>query len=141
MLVGVGNPLRQDDGAGPYLIELLQDKTTAALVDAKDVPENYLEAIAGHDPANIIIVDAALMDEKPGVYKLIPDELIPDTSMSTHQISLKVFVEILRNFTKAKIFVIGVQPKEGEYGECLSPEVKAGVEELARELEEELCMN
>ena len=134
VVVGIGNPLRADDGAGPYLVKLLQNKVPALLIDAGSVPENYLEQILVHKPEAIVLVDAAYMGETPGTYKLIPDTLLPETSFSTHQISLKVFVALLRGMCPAPVYVLGIEPKITDFKEELSTEVRNGVERLAAEM-------
>src|SRR5574342_1091615 len=56
LILGVGNRLRGDDAVGPLLVEHLQGKVDIPLIDAGEVPENYLGPIeeSGAD-MNIIV--------------------------------------------------------------------------------------
>jgi len=54
----VGNPLRGDDGAGPYLIRQLKGRVDATLLNGEEEPENLLDQIVGMKPDSILIVDA-----------------------------------------------------------------------------------
>jgi hypothetical protein len=54
LILGIGNPLRGDDGLGPALIKRLQGKVGAVMIDAGDAPENHLFAIAKANPQAIV---------------------------------------------------------------------------------------
>ena len=56
-IVGVGNRLRGDDGAGPRLIDARHPDASGVWLDAGVVPENYLEIIARANPDTVLIVD------------------------------------------------------------------------------------
>ena len=58
VLVGVGNTLKGDDGAGPLLCRELTGKICAELINAGTVPENYIQPIIHKKPQNLIIIDA-----------------------------------------------------------------------------------
>jgi hypothetical protein len=57
--VGVGNPIRGDDGAGPHVIARLEGRRSALLIDAGEVPENYVGKIAAWRPDVVCVIDAA----------------------------------------------------------------------------------
>ena len=59
VLLAIGNPLRGDDAVGPCLAARLQGKVAATIVDAGDVPENYVDVVAAARPQVIVLVDAA----------------------------------------------------------------------------------
>jgi hydrogenase maturation protease len=62
VIIGVGNPMRRDDGAGPAVVEaLLAEEVDAIALDGD--PTRLLEAWA--DAALAVVVDAVLGDE-PG---------------------------------------------------------------------------
>ena len=49
MLLGIGNRLRSDDGAGSLLAERLQDSEWHA-IDGADIPENFTGIIKRENP-------------------------------------------------------------------------------------------
>ncbi len=58
VLVGIGNTLKGDDGAGPLLCQELTGKICAELINADTVPENYIQPIIHKKPQSLIIIDA-----------------------------------------------------------------------------------
>ncbi len=111
-LVGIGNTLRSDDAAGPELIERLEEKVGADLLDAGEVPESYLGRI-----------DAAELRAVPGTAAIIEIEDIKGKSLSSHQLGLDVFMRFLQAETGADVFLLGIQPRSTGFGEILSTEV------------------
>ncbi|CAG0945969.1 hydrogenase 3 maturation protease [Anaerolineae bacterium] len=129
-ILGVGNPLRGDDGIGPALIERLQGKTSAILINAGDVPENYLGVVQAAQPAVVLIVDAVELGAKPGDAALIEVEQLGGVIATTHNTSLAPFAQMIRAETGADVFVVAIQPATGSLGAPMSAEVKATLEYL-----------
>jgi len=123
-IITVGNPLRSDDGVGPYIASRLKPPRQPAIIDAGSNPENSIEEAIALKPRHIVIIDAAAFGGEPGEARLIDQEHIPETSVSTHMISLKVVALILAEETKAQISFLGIQPKYVGIGEGLSAEVQ-----------------
>ncbi len=136
VILTVGNALRSDDGLGPFIAERLESSDKLTVIDAGSNPENVIDNIIGLNPKNILIIDAANFGEKPGTVKLVDKENIPESSLSTHTISLKVIAAILAQDTKAGINFLGIQAKSIELGESMCDEVKDSslrvVEEIKR---------
>ncbi|MBU1124519.1 MAG: hydrogenase maturation protease, partial [Candidatus Omnitrophica bacterium] len=57
VIVGIGNTLRSDDGAGSLLAARIKDKTSFQVFDTGSSPENYLGKIIREKPDTIILVD------------------------------------------------------------------------------------
>lgn len=132
IILGIGNVIRGDDGAGPVLISRLKGKTKAILLDCAEVPENYTQPIIEARPDKIVIVDAADWNGPPGEIKSIDPEEINNLSFSTHDPSLKMFINYLRKrLPKVSIIIIGIQPKRRGFLDSLSPEVKKAVDRLS----------
>lgn len=136
VIAGVGNPMRGDDGVGPYLISLLQGRTGAALLDCGDVPENFLGRIVALEPDTIVVVDAADLEAEPGALGVIEREDFASTSFSTHNPSLEPFARYLELETGADIFALGIQPRATEFDSGLSSDVESTAEVLAGMLSE-----
>ena len=58
-IVGVGNPLRGDDGFGPAVVSALRPSSAIRLFDVQAVPESYLVPIVKSNCPGILFVDAA----------------------------------------------------------------------------------
>ena len=139
LILGIGNSMKGDDGAGPYFVRKFKNqksklKKDVKLLDVGVAPENYAGKIRQITPDTLIIVDAVDFGGKPGNIKIIEEGEIKAQSLSTHNVSLKTFVEFLRaDLPDLKVFVIGINPKQIDYGIELSLEVKKAVDKL--------CMN
>lgn len=120
VIVGIGNPLRGDDGFGPALIGRLQGKTPLVCIDAGNAPENYLGRIAREEPDTILLVDAAHLDLEPGQYRILKPEEILKCGLTTHDMSSRMLIEFLQNQTQADIFMLAVQPQNISLGEAMS---------------------
>lgn len=131
-VVGVGNILKEDDGAGPALIaELAELGFTLPMVDASEVPENYGGWPERAGIKSVVFVDAVDFGGKPGEFRIIPLEKLLVSASSTHRLSLHYAIEYLKLEWKGDAFLIGVQPKGLRLGEEPGPEVAAGMKELA----------
>jgi hydrogenase 3 maturation protease len=135
LVVGVGNRLRGDDGAGPLLIEYLKGRIEASLLDVGEEPLNYLGVIETAAPDTIVIFDAAEMGEEEGVVKRVdPRDLSSCTTVSTHSIPLFQILELMKMMTGADIIVFGVQPGSLGLGDKVSLRVESGVRMFADEI-------
>jgi hydrogenase 3 maturation protease len=130
LILGVGNPLCGDDGLGPGLVARLQGRVRAILIDAEDVPENYLGPITIAQPEVVLIVDAVDMGAKPGEVALISASQIAGTRISTHNSSLALFAQWVEAETGAQVLLLAVQPETVEFGVMMSPEVAITLEGL-----------
>jgi hydrogenase 3 maturation protease len=124
MLLGVGNSLRGDDGAGPYLVEQLRDKVDAALLNCEEVPENFLGKVTQAHPDTILIIDAVDLGAKPGAVAILEGDELKGTGWSTHHAPLQLFIDCIKAETRADVFVLAIQPKSTHFGSKISDEVK-----------------
>jgi len=134
--VGIGNPLRGDDAAGPELIKELRNSLRCLLLlDVGEVPENYLEKIVKEKPNTIVLVDAVDLGAPPGTIRIIEEGDIRDESLSTHNVSLRLVAKYLQRETSADVFLLGIQPKTIQFGKEISEPVRGGLEKIIRILE------
>jgi len=131
LIVGVGNDLKGDDGVGSYLCQQLKGKIAAKLIDAGTVPENYIQPIVKAGPDKLVIVDAMEFGAEPGSVRLFDAGDLNSAVMSTHSLSPRLFVDLIRKEIDVDVCFLGVQPGQMELGEGLSPEVEAAARELA----------
>ncbi len=133
LILGIGNPMKQDDGAGPHFVR--KSKANVELIDAGTAPENYTGKIKQLKPDTLVIVDAIDFGEKPGSIRIVEEREIKTQSLSTHNVSLKTFIDFLRaDLPGLNVVLVGIQPKEVNFGEGLSPEVEKAVNELCMSL-------
>ncbi|HJJ39400.1 MAG TPA: hydrogenase maturation peptidase HycI [Methanocorpusculum sp.] len=137
VLLGVGNILHGDDGAGPYLADLISEEQNpkAAAYNCGTAPENFTGLVRKLHPHHLIIADAALMNEKPGTIRQIPADKIKDTTVGTHMLALSYVIRYLEDAADT-ITLIGIQPETLDDCDCLSPDVEAAVKELKN-----ICMS
>lgn len=120
LIVGVGNTFRGDDGLGPFLVQELEGKVKADLLDAGEVPESYLGRIIDSQPDTIIVVDAVQMQERPGTLAVIEIDELSKVSWSTHRLSLALFMKYVKEHTGSNVFLVGVQPAATELGQKMT---------------------
>jgi len=137
LIVGIGNTLRGDDGAGPALITSLKSRVRNSekhsqlfVMDTGEVPENYLEKIVNLKPDTILFVDAADFNAPPGNTRSINAEDLEQGSFSTHNSSMTLVVDYLNRRLQAKIFLLGIQPKSLRMGEQLSEPVEKALKNI-----------
>jgi hydrogenase maturation protease len=149
-IIGIGADLREDDAVGNLLAselidaikQLLDDRSyteytyseseslvagQVLVVNASVAPEQYISFIKDFVPEKIVIIDAASMGAagNPGDLAFIDTSELDMSTFSTHTISLRYFIEILKAIgVDVDAFVIGIQPASLGYGEMLSQPVE-----------------
>ena len=110
VILGIGNALRSDDGAGSILASRIKDKVSHIVYDAGASPENYLSKIVKDKPDTLLIIDAADFGGKPGELNLLEqDDLKSVNIFSTHNTSISLTINYLRNNIKVDIITLVIQ--------------------------------
>lgn len=131
VIVGVGNRLRGDDGLGPSLIDRLKERGFAHCVDAGPAPENHVSAVLQKDPKTILLVDATHLGLPPGACRLLTQQDILRTGITTHDIPLPLLIDYMAERSGARILLLAIQPQHTTVGADLSPAVRRTLDELA----------
>lgn len=121
VLLGVGNSLRSDDGAGSFIAQNFKHRSWAVL-DGKTAPENITSVIKEMQPQLLVIIDATHMNLEAGSLRIIPSEKIISLHISTHSMPLFFLMEYLKPYCQRIIF-IGIQPLSTKIGENISKPV------------------
>jgi len=132
-VLGVGSEFKSDDAAGLKVAEGLsrfEDKNKLQVIFGGTAPENYTADIKRFAPTHLILVDAAEMGERPGTVKIIPKDKIDGISFSTHVLPLSVMLNYLSQSFNFQTVVIGIEPKNMEFGEGITKEVKEAVNKI-----------
>lgn len=151
-VVGIGNDLRSDDGAGALIARQLHDRRRSVdgsrrlvhdvlVIDAGQAPENITADLRLFKPDLILFIDAAEMGEAPGAIRWIAIDEIDGMSASTHRMPLSMLAAYLNLELGCDIVLLGVQPASLDMGEGLSLPVRAAVDLITEELGEMLLLN
>ena len=133
-IVGVGNPLRNDDAVGALIAERLAPAFAAAgrhtVINAEDVIENYCFTIADSAVHNVLIIDAVQgHDAEPGSVVLgrLEDLEAAGAGYSTHKLALSTTASVLRHHGKA-VWLLGIVAANTDYGTVVGPDILASAE-------------
>jgi len=131
ILVGIGNIMRGDDGAGPALINNLSGRISAECLDVGSVPENYLEKMVMLHPQTVLLIDAADFNGEPGEIRFFnPDDAL-NGICSTHTGSMELINAYLHSrIPVVNVFIIGIQPLTVQFDTSISKEVQQAVDTL-----------
>ncbi len=130
-VVGIGNRLKGDDGAGPELIDRLGGQGRLHCLDAGVAVENYLEKIVRIKPDTVLLVDAMDFGGVAGDLRVLPAEQVAGGGLSSHALSLQMACDYLRQRVSARVFLLGIQPAQLKLNSPLSAPVSAAVAKLA----------
>lgn len=140
LVVGVGNVLRQDDGAGPAvasrLESRLQGRRSERLTVITQAGDGLSVMEAWEGCHQVVIVDAARSGARPGTvhrYEGGEEDLPCDFfNCSSHQFGIAETIALARVLGRLprRLIVYGIEGARFGPGEGLSPEVSRGVEEV-----------
>jgi len=137
VIVGIGNILKGDDGAGPLVCEQLgRVKVCAELIDAGTVPENYIQPIIKKAPQNLLVIDAIDFGASPGTIRIFKPEQLNSHAISTHSLSPRLFVDMVCQYIKLDVYFVGIQPAQTQLGQSISPQVNRAIQQLSQVLTE-----
>ncbi|MCX7750777.1 MAG: hydrogenase 3 maturation endopeptidase HyCI [Candidatus Bipolaricaulota bacterium] len=128
VLLGVGNPLRRDDGVGVWVAERLRGSAWEVVLAGTSV-ENALGLVRRLAPELLVVVDAAEMGLPPGSVRRLPLPGAERMLGSTHGLPLSLLLGTVKDRV-GELVLIGIQPAERSLGEGLTPAVRAGAEGL-----------
>ena len=135
VLVGMGHPLCSDDFAGSYVVKkiIVQSKHSLPegvyLFDGEDNVENLITRIADVEAEHVVFVDACEMKAEPGEIRLISVMQTTYPFFTTHGVPLKLLAEQL--LPKSQVWILAIQPKRTDFGERLSPEIRATADSIS----------
>lgn len=121
-----------DDGAGPYLYQLLTENPLSdwEVIDGGSAPENVAHQIRQLRPKRLLIVDAADMELPPGKIRIIDKDAIAELFfVSTHNMPLNFLIEQLEEDI-AEIVFVGIQPDLVSFGFPITEIVRDSVQFL-----------
>jgi len=125
-VLGMGNVLLKDEGIGIHLIHALKDLPDLESVDLIDGGTSPQAIDLVRDADRLIVVDAAYGGEEPGsIYRLSPEHVRNQEPLSIHELNvLQMLWNVCIMGDSPKITIIGIEPKETDWGLELSPELE-----------------
>lgn len=129
VILGLGNPLFQDEGLGIHLIHQLMQEELDDRADLIDGGTDALSLLGIVEEAQyLLIIDAVNADQPAGRIQYIVGQDIPllmSDKMSAHQIGFQEVLTLasLRGRLPCHMALIGVQPQSLDWGTELSPPV------------------
>jgi hydrogenase 3 maturation protease len=132
-LVGVGNPMRADDGVGPKIIELLQKRLleNVMLINAETVPEAFTGKVEKYKPTHVMLIDAANFRGQVGEARLITGAQIGGQALSTHSLPLTLFISYIEKSIDVPVILLGIQPKTIDFDMPMSREIEEAAVSIA----------
>jgi hydrogenase maturation protease len=144
LVIGVGNPFRQDDGAGLAVARKLKGlaEGTFSVVEQGGEGATLLES--WRDAGVVLLLDAVQSGAAPGtIHRLdAKSQALPANMFraSSHAFGLADAVELGRALGQLpeKVTVYGIEGKNFQAGTGLSPEVESAVPDVVQKVLEEI---
>ena len=134
VVVGIGNTLRADDGAGSLVAERLRERHPDVVFDGAQAPENYLGPIRQAGPDVVVLVDAADFGGNPGEVRMAAAEDVEGLMMGTHAAPLSMFMRVLDHETGADVRLVAVQVATTTLGARVTSDVADTIDHLVLQL-------
>jgi hydrogenase maturation protease len=142
LILGIGNTLLSDEGAGVHLINRMRAATGALpgveYLDGGTLSFTLAEPIA--QTSRLIVVDAARMKQPPGTVQIYReaemDEYLKGNRASVHEVSLGDLLDIARlsETLPARRCLVGIEPLELDWGESPSPVVSEAIDQAIEQI-------
>jgi hydrogenase 3 maturation protease len=130
LLIGAGNDLMGDDGAGPAVARGLRKRGVKRALDVGNCPENYLGRIRRWSPRHLVVVDACDIGREPGSVALRAADDFTGQGASTHAAGMQPLSAYLSRTCTARRWVLAVQPVEVSFGAPMSGPVRRAVRRI-----------
>ena len=136
LVLGIGNPLMQDDGVGVHVVQRLKAEHTdfpqVEFLDGGTLSFSLIGAI--EDATNLIVIDAAQLNNEPGSVRTFFGEemdlfLGQQKNSSVHDITLVdlMSIALLSDQLPARRALIGIQPGSIDWSTEPTPAIKKAI--------------
>jgi hydrogenase maturation protease len=144
VVLGLGNPLFQDEGLGIHMINQLMNEKISDQVELVDGGTGALELLNILEEADyLLVIDAVDGDHPPGTVRKLSGRDIPllvTGRMSVHQVGFQETLALaaMRGRLPQQLVLFGIQPQCLDWGTELSPTVANVLPELSAMVNEQL---
>lgn len=143
VVIGVGNLLMKDEGIGIHAARALEETglpPDVRIIDGGTSPDLMAYVEAGD---RVIIIDAARAGGKPGtIYRFVPGDLTArrGTLTSAHELGVAENLKLmaLSGNEPRETVIIGIEPKEIDWGTELSAELEKRLPALIKTVLKEI---
>ena len=138
IFIGIGNPLRGDDGIGVKIAEDLKALLRRGGVEVmviEDRVDLIPKVLENRNVSLIIFFDAADFGGKPGEIRMMSVSESSGKTLSTHDLPIELMLKI--SGTNAPAYVIGIQATAIKFGEEIRPQVVEAGKAIVRFLVKE----
>jgi hydrogenase 3 maturation protease len=138
VVLGVGNELMGDDGAGTLAAKLLRifeirnSKFEIIVYEAGTTPENFTGPISRIKPDLVLMIDAADMGLKVGEVAWLEPQSMGSMMHTTHNMPLSFLAEYIRRTAGCQVGAIGIQAGRIDLDSTVSPEVAEACRQVAQ---------
>lgn len=136
VVMGMGNPCRGDDEAGSLVARKIVDAHGVHVIDAQDVPENYLCQVTDRRPDTVVLIDSVDLKTTPGAVALLEKDQVASYWPSTHRVPTCLLMNYLERETHARVLLLAIQPSQTDFSHPLSAAVSSSIEAIASILNE-----
>jgi hydrogenase 3 maturation protease len=106
------------------------------VIDAQDVPENYLCQVADQRPDTVVLIDCVDLKSAPGSVALLDKDQTTAYWPSTHRVPVSLLMNFLERGAPTRVHLIAIQPRQTDFSQPMSEEVSSSVEAVAGVLRE-----
>jgi hydrogenase maturation protease len=136
LVLGIGNPLMQDDGVGVHVVQRLKseypDSPQIEFMDGGTLSFSLIGEI--ESATTLIVIDAAQFSDEPGAVRTFLGEemdlfLGRQKNSSVHDVTLVdlMSIALLSDQLPARRALIGIQPGSIDWGTELTPAIKKAI--------------
>jgi hydrogenase 3 maturation protease len=137
-VLGIGNELSADDGAGVYVARALHvrwgPRQDCLVLEAATAPESFGGPLRRFRPDLVLLVDAVQMDAPAGTVAWIEWEQVDGLSASTHTLPPSTLAIYLMSELRCQVALLGIQIARLDFGQPLSAPVQQAVEAVVEGL-------
>jgi hydrogenase 3 maturation protease len=142
LIIGLGNPIRGDDGLGVHITETLNSDNKLCypeILTCYNSPANYLGKIIEYKPDFIIFVDSIYHEnfENGDVVIVNPNQILEVESNSTHYQSYQTILQFVNSELRTVIdhIVVGINITQIKLEYELSNTIKESVDVVISSIE------
>lgn len=123
LIIGIGNPLRCDDGVGSLIAERLMAFPGLQIENLALRPDACLDLLTDCRPRQLVVFDAADFSGAAGELRLIDRVRLHDHALTSHRLPLAPMLEWIEFEYATPCRCLGIQPASLQRGEQLTPQV------------------
>ena len=140
-IIGIGNPLMSDDGAGVAVLDILKESVPSAveIIELGSGGLALLHKMESFD--RVVLADAVDFGGQPGEVRVFsPDDVnsVKTIGYSLHDVDILKVIELAGQMNQCpeRIMIAAIQPASLEHSTEMTPAVRDNLEVLASKIQE-----